>query len=105
MVTMPQLTLQQAVELFRIQEQELLLFNSKLQLNGYFEQDQEHYNTQYLIKSIYNLDVSDDFPKITKSLLPMGIYDTSYSIEISAIKNFIVESQFIIDKINLCNEH
>jgi hypothetical protein len=86
-------------------EQELLLFNSKLQLNGYFEQDQEHYNTQYLIKSIYNLDVSDDFPKITKSQLPMGIYDTSYSIEISAIKNFIVESQFLIDKINLCNEH
>ena len=86
-------------------EQELLLFNSKLQLNGYFEQDQEHYNTQYLIKSIYNLNVSDDFPKITKSQLPMGIYDTSYSIEISAIKNFIVESQFLIDKINLCNEH
>ncbi len=85
-------------------EQDLLLFNSKLQLNGYFEQDQEHYNTQYLVKSTYYLCVKDDFPRIIKSQLPIGIYETSYSIEISAVKNFIIDSQILIDKINRCNE-
>lgn len=74
-----------------ISEDQRILFNSLLYLYGYLEQDKEHYNRMYSIKKIYVFTVEDDFPKITKKQIPLGVYDTSYSIELSAIDKFIVE--------------
>jgi hypothetical protein len=72
-------------------EEELSVFNAKLQLNGYFDEDREHYGKMYSIKKIFAFAVTTDFPKIVKNQLPLGIYDTSYAIEISAVENFIIE--------------
>jgi len=72
-------------------EDERSVFNAKLQLNGYFDEDKEHYGRMYSLKSTFVFNVTSEFPKIVKSQLPLGIYDTSYSIEISAVENFIVE--------------
>lgn len=80
-------------------EDELSLFNAKLQLNGYFNEDKEHYGRMYSHKRMFVFKVTSDFPKIIKSQLPLGIYDTSYSIEISALENFIVEPETIFEKI------
>lgn len=80
-------------------EDELSLFNAKLQLNGYFDEDKEHYWRMYTLKRMFVFKVTSDFPKIIKSQLPLGIYDTSYSIEISALENFIVEPETIFENI------
>lgn len=80
-------------------EDERSIFNSKLQLNGYFDEDREHYGTMYSLKKTFAFNVTSEFPKIVKSDLPLGIYDTSYSIEISAVENFIVETETILEKI------
>jgi hypothetical protein len=80
-------------------EDERSIFNAKLQLNGYFDEDKEHYGRMYSLKKTFLFIVKSDFPKITKGQLPLGIYDTSYSIEISAVENFIVEPGTIFEKI------
>lgn len=80
-------------------EEERSVFNAKLQLNGYFDEDKEHYGRMYSFKKTFVFAVTSQFPKIVKNHLPLGIYDTSYSIEISAVENFIVEPETIIEKI------
>ena len=60
-------------------------------MNGYFDEDKEHYGKMYSHKKIFVFAVTPQFPKIVKDQLPLGIYDTSYSIEISAVENFIVK--------------
>lgn len=80
-------------------EAERTIFNCKLQLNGYFDEDREHYGKMYSIKKTFAFSVTSDFPKIVKSDLPLGIYDTSYSIEISAVENFIIDQTTIIENI------
>lgn len=80
-------------------EEERSLFNAKLQLNGYFDEDREHYGRMYSLKRTFVFNVTSEFPKIIKVQLPLGIYETSYSIEISAVENFIVEPESIFEKI------
>lgn len=78
---------------------ELKFFNERLMLLGYFEDDKEHYNKMYSLKKIYTYSVSEEFPKIIKSQLPLGIYNTSYFIELSAVENFAVELDEITQNI------
>lgn len=80
-------------------EEERNIFNGKLQLNGYFDEDREHYGRMYSLKKSFAFVVTSQFPKIVKEQLPLGIYDTSYSIEISAVENYIVEFETILEKI------
>jgi hypothetical protein len=75
------------------------IFNGKLQLNGYFDEDKEHYGKMYSIKKTFAFTVTTNFPTIVKNQLPLGIYDTSYSIEISAVENFIIELEELLSKI------
>lgn len=75
--------------------EELSLFNAKLQLNGYFDEDKVHYGRMYSLTKTYVFNVSSEFPKIVKNQLPIGIYETAYSIEISAAENFIVQFETI----------
>ena len=79
--------------------EERTFFNEKLLLLGYREDDQEYYNKMYSLKKVYGFRVSADFPKIIKSQLPLGIFNTSYSIELSAIENFILETEIILQQI------
>ena len=78
---------------------ELKFFNERLMLLGYFEDDKEHYYKMYSLKKIYTYSVSEEFPKIIKSKLPIGVYNTSYFIELSAVENFSVEMEEIIQNI------
>lgn len=80
-------------------DEERSIFNAKLQLNSYFDEDSEHYSRMYSLKKTFGFAVTSDFPKIVKNQLPLGIYDTSYSIEISAVENFIVELENILAKV------
>ena len=78
---------------------ELKFFNERLMLLGYFEEDKEHYNKMYSLKKTYSFSVSEGFPKIIKSQLPIGVYNTSYFIELSAVQNFTVEMDEITQNI------
>lgn len=80
-------------------EDERTIFNAKLQLNGYLDEHKEHYGKMYSLKNTFVFNVNSDFPKIVKNQLPLGIYDTSYSIEISAVEDFIVEIEEILSNI------
>ena len=78
---------------------ELKFFNERLMLLGYLEEDKEHYNKMYSLKKTYSYSVSEEFPKIIKSHLPIGVYNTSYFIELSAVENFTVEMDEITQNI------
>ncbi|OCA75426.1 PD-(D/E)XK motif protein [Chryseobacterium arthrosphaerae] len=78
---------------------ELKFFNERLMLLGYFDEDKEHYNKMFSLKRTHSYSVSEEFPKITKSNLPIGIYNTSYFIELSAVDNFSVEIDEITQNI------
>lgn len=80
-------------------DKERSIFNAKLLLSGYFDEDSEHYGRMYSLNRTFVFNVTSDFPKIVKNQLPLGIYDTLYSIEISAVENFIVEPEIIFEKI------
>ena len=78
---------------------ELKFFNERLMLLGYFDEDNGHYNKMYSLKKTYSYSVSEEFPKIIKSHLPIGVYNTSYFIELSAVENFTVEMDEITQNI------
>ncbi|MCT4124156.1 PD-(D/E)XK motif protein [Elizabethkingia anophelis] len=78
---------------------ELKFFNERLLLLGYFEEDREYYNKMYSLKKAFSFIVAPDFPKIIKSQIPLGVYNTSYFIELSAVEKFITETEEIIQKI------
>jgi Putative PD-(D/E)XK family member, (DUF4420) len=77
-------------------EEDRNVFNSKLQQYGYFDDDREYYDKMYSLKKTFCFAIKNEFPKIVKNHLPLGIYDTAYSIEISAVENFIVEIEEIL---------
>ena len=80
-------------------EDDLNLFNGKLQLHGFFDSDSDQYNRMYSLKNIFTMSITEEFPKITKSQLPIGIYEVSYSIEISAVERFIVNTEQILSNL------
>lgn len=80
-------------------EEERNIFNGKLQLIGYYDDDRDYYGKMYSLKKTFAFTVASDFPKITKNQLPLGIYDTSYSIELSAVEQFILEPEKILQQI------
>ncbi len=71
-------------------------FNEKLESVGFFEEDGESYNAEYALKSTFIYKVTADFPKLSGNNLPTGIYNTSYSIERSAIENYKENLESII---------
>lgn len=71
-------------------------FNERLLQLGYREDDRGQYNKMYALKKTFCFTIRTDFPKIVKSQLPLGIYDTSYSIELSAVEKFVLEAEEIL---------
>jgi len=77
----------------------LKYFNEKLELVGYYDDDFEEYFLQYGIKSKTLYEIRDSFPKLISDMLPVGIYNTSYYIENSAVEEFIVDSDEVLKKL------
>jgi hypothetical protein len=78
----------------------LKLFNERLLLIGYLDEDYENYNGQYALKKEYKYLVENGFPKIVSSDLASGVYNASYYIELSAIEPFVVNVESVIELIN-----
>ena len=75
------------------------LFNEKLIIAGYHDVDSDNYNKLYSLVESYYFNISSEFPKITKRQLALGIYNTSYSIELSCLDKFKVDFSKILAQI------
>jgi hypothetical protein len=71
-------------------------FNDKILMIGYFEDDFEYYNQQFGIKNSICYLVDNEFPKIIKPTVSNGIFNTKYSIELSACENKITNFETIL---------
>lgn len=80
-------------------EEDVNVFDGKLKLIGYFDEDKLNYGKMYALKRTFAFAITNDFPKIVKNQLPLGIYDVAYSIEISAVEKFAVETGRLLGKI------
>ena len=67
-------------------------FDEKLIQIGYNEDDSDKYDTKYKLIEKYIYDVNKDFPKITKSTLPKGIFNSIYNIETLVLDAFKIET-------------
>lgn len=79
--------------------EQLKYFNERLMAVGFFDEDRDNYNKEYSIKQEFIYTISEDFPRIIKSNLPIGVYNTSYNIELSAIVEFLIEKEDFLNSI------
>ncbi len=77
----------------------LKFFNERLLLVGYFDEDFENYKRQYAFRKRNFYEVTNDFPRLVASDLPIGLFDTKYNIELSAIEQFLVSNESILELI------
>ena len=77
----------------------LKFFNERLLLVGYFDEDFENYKRQYAFRKRNFYEVTSDFPRLVASDLPIGLFDTKYNIELSAIEQFLVSNESILELI------
>lgn len=77
----------------------LKFFNERLLLVGYFDEDFENYKGQYAFRKRNFYEVTCHFPRLVASDLPIGLFDTKYNIELSAIEQFLVNNESILELI------
>ncbi|WP_396178672.1 PD-(D/E)XK motif protein [Flavobacterium sp.] len=77
----------------------LKFFNERLLLVGYFHEDFENYKRQYAFRKRNFYEVTSDFPRLVASDLPIGLFDTKYNIELSAIEQFLDSNESILELI------
>ena len=57
-------------------------FDEKLKRYGYFDEAADSYTVGYYQRDIYCFAVDDNFPKITKETVPLGVSDLTYRVSI-----------------------
>ena len=77
----------------------LKFFNERLLLVGYLDEDFENYKRQYAFRNRNFYEVISDFPRLVASDLPIGLFDTKYNIELSAIEQFLASNESILELI------
>lgn len=92
-------------EKFMIDKYSLQIFNDRMAQYQYYDDDNEHYSIQYAIIRNEFYNVNEEFPKITRFDLPLGINSVQYHINLAACEPFIKNKETIIDILNLCKEH
>ena len=73
------------------------IFESKLLLSGYYDLDEEFYKERhYHIRKEQYFQVKDEFPRIKKDELRMGVSDVKYSISLDiSSDNMVIEKNVI----------
>lgn len=65
----------------------------KLFKSGYLEENKSDYNLRFTVSQIEYFHIKDNFPRITKDNLPLGLGDLSYSVMISACEKFKINDK------------
>jgi hypothetical protein len=76
------------------------IFETRLAQVGYNSDEEDYYGQQYFVKSINKYHVNENFPRLTSNELEPGIYNVSYSIELSACEGQKVLSETITELVN-----
>ena len=73
------------------------IFESKLLLSGYFDLDEEYYKERhYHIRKEHYFQVKDEFPRIKKDELRMGVSEVKYNIMLNfSSENMVIEEDVI----------
>lgn len=75
------------------------LFEDKLQKAGYIDAAADCYIEGYTIREIYSFKVAENFPRIIRKNIPVGVYDLEYAISIDQCKDFAIEDEKLIEEI------
>lgn len=76
-------------------------FKAKLYEVGYFEQQEELYNTiGYHIRQANYYKVDDEFPRLQEDELRKGVGDVKYSIIISQCQKYILTEEQVFEKLS-----
>ncbi|MES2275440.1 MAG: PD-(D/E)XK motif protein [Bacteroidota bacterium] len=84
----------------RADAEALKTFETRLAQAGYNGDEEDYYGQQYFVKAINKYDVNENFPRLITSDLEPGIYNVSYSIELSACEGQKVLSETITELLN-----
>jgi hypothetical protein len=60
-------------------------FDALLMTAGYLDQHAEHYGRRLTLADAKVFEVADDFPRLTKAMMPAAIRSASYALDIDAI--------------------
>ena len=82
-----------------ISEQSRAKFHDKLFNYGYIVSFGEKYACGFHLRSANSYEVESDFPSMTKALLPQGVSDISYSIDLNLCNDFKKSWEEILTKI------
>lgn len=70
-------------------------FNLKLLKSGFLYEHKSDYKTRFSISSIDFFEIIDDFPRIIKQNLPIGLGDIKYSVMVSACERYRIDNNQI----------
>ena len=74
-------------------------FMAKLLCLGYYEEDRDYYNKGYIVSEPVFYRIEEEFPRLTKSVLPKGVYNTIYSLSLSECIDFKVEIDDVLQSV------
>ncbi|MBP1904517.1 hypothetical protein J2Z32_001140 [Paenibacillus turicensis] len=78
----------------------LLEFNNKLFASGIIEPNlSEEKLIKFIIKDTFYFKVENEFPRITKSILPIGILNVKYQLSLDSCKSFQVQEEQFLYKV------
>lgn len=74
-----------------------IIFESKLAQIGYYSEHATLYQTKWGIRNESTYHVVDDFPRLTKDLVPIGIYNISYTVNLDNCAKYLTDNSIIYD--------
>ena len=86
-------------EILKNEYAEKLIFENSLLKTGYNDNDASRYTKQYEVIEVVIYNVEDDFPKITKSILPKGVFNSIYNLEVPFLEKFKINNPNILSLI------
>lgn len=78
---------------------EKIIFENGLLKTGYNDTDASKYTRKYEVIEIAMYKVEESFPKITKSILPKGVFNSVYNLEVPYLENFMIDNPNILNLI------
>ena len=78
---------------------EIELFRLKLSQYGYFTEDEGYYESrEFIIRDVYSYRVEDNFPRLIPQNIPIGVFYSSYKIELSSCESYRLSFEEIVLK-------
>jgi len=86
-------------EILKNEYAEKLIFENSLLKTGYNDNDASRYTKKYEVIEVVMYKVEEDFPKITKSILPKGVFNSVYNLEVPFLEKFKINNPNILSLI------